>query len=56
MFRQAGSLTAVSVTTAILARSAHPGIAQSHIFAVFGLLLLCIVPLVFRVPEHRGRW
>ena len=28
MFRQSGAITAVSVTAAIMARSAHPGIAQ----------------------------
>jgi MFS family permease len=56
MFRQAGSITAVSVTTAVIARSAHPGIEQAHVFLVFAALLLLILPLVRLVPEHRGGW
>jgi EmrB/QacA subfamily drug resistance transporter len=55
-FRQAGAITAISVTTAILARSADPGIAGAHVFAVFALILLATVPLLALVPEHRGAW
>jgi EmrB/QacA subfamily drug resistance transporter len=56
MFRQAGSITAVSVTAAIVARSADPGIAQAHIFFVFAAILVCSIPLVVLVPDHRGSW
>jgi EmrB/QacA subfamily drug resistance transporter len=56
MFRQAGAITAVSVTTAVIARSAHPGIVQAHVFIVFGALLLLMLPLVKLVPDHHGNW
>jgi EmrB/QacA subfamily drug resistance transporter len=56
MFRQSGAIIAVSVTTAVLARSGDPGIAQAHVFIIFAALLVLIVPLVFLVPEHRGGW
>ncbi|HEX6447027.1 MAG TPA: MFS transporter [Streptosporangiales bacterium] len=57
MFRQAGSIIAVSVTTAILARSDHPGVAQGHVFLVFAVIVVvAVIPLVFRVPEHKGSW
>jgi MFS family permease len=57
MMRQSGAITAVSVTTAILARSSNPGIALGNIFSVFAaLLVLVAVPLVFRVPNHYGAW
>ena len=56
MFRQAGSITAVSVSTAIVARSADPGMAQAHVFIGFAVILLCALPLVALVPEYRGRW
>jgi EmrB/QacA subfamily drug resistance transporter len=56
MFRQSGAIIAVSVTTAIVARADNPGIAEAHVFTVFGILLLCLLPLVFLVPEHKGRW
>ncbi|HZC25808.1 MAG TPA: MFS transporter [Actinopolymorphaceae bacterium] len=56
MFRQSGSIVAVSVSTAVLARSGDPGATQSHIFLVFAVLLVCVAPLVRLVPDHRGRW
>lgn len=54
--RQAGSITAVSVTTAILAQADDRGSAFGYIFIGFGLLLFAAMPLVFRIPEHRGMW
>jgi EmrB/QacA subfamily drug resistance transporter len=56
MFRQAGAITAVSVTAAIVARSPDPGVAQARVFLVFAAMLIGSLPLVLRVPEHRGRW
>jgi EmrB/QacA subfamily drug resistance transporter len=56
MFRQAGSITAVSITAAIVARSADPGLAQAHVFFAFALILLASIPLILLVPEHRGNW
>jgi EmrB/QacA subfamily drug resistance transporter len=56
MFRQSGAIIAVSVTTAVIARSKDPGIAQAHIFLVFAALLVATLPLVFMVPDHRGNW
>jgi EmrB/QacA subfamily drug resistance transporter len=56
MFRQAGAITAVSITAAIVARSTDPGVTQAHVFLVFAALMACSLPLILRVPEHRGRW
>ncbi len=56
MFRQSGAITAVSITAAILARSADPGLAQAHVFLIFAATLIAALPLVLLVPEHRGRW
>jgi len=56
MFRQSGAITAVSVTTAVIGRSSHPGIEQAHVLLVFAALLLLMLPLVRLVPEHRGSW
>ena len=39
-----------------IARSGNPGIAQAHMFIVFAAVLIGCLPLVFLVPEHRGRW
>jgi len=56
MFRQSGSIIAVSITTAILARAANPGIAQAHVFLAFAVVVVLLLPLVFVVPDHRGNW
>lgn len=56
MFRQSGAIIAVSVTTAVLANSADPGLAQAHAFVVLAVLLLAAIPLIFTIPDHRGSW
>jgi hypothetical protein len=57
MFVFMGIIFSVSTVTAILNRSADPGLAQAHILWVAaGVLLAVMVPLVFRVPEHKGSW
>jgi EmrB/QacA subfamily drug resistance transporter len=56
MFRQSGSIIAVSVTTAVIARSSHPGLVQADVFMVFVVLLLVTVALVRLVPDHHGGW
>jgi EmrB/QacA subfamily drug resistance transporter len=55
-FRQAGAILAVSVSTTILARSSDPGLAQARIFGTFAVILVVILPLLKRVPEHHGTW
>ena len=45
------------VEAAVLNRSADPGLAQAHIlWVVAAVLVVVMVPLVFRVPEHKGSW
>jgi EmrB/QacA subfamily drug resistance transporter len=56
MIRQVGGITAVSVSTAVAARSGDPGQALGWLFSVFAVVLLLALPLVRRVPEHRGSW
>jgi hypothetical protein len=56
MFRRSGSIIAISVSTAVIARANDPGVMLGHIFVVFALVLLCVIPLIFLVPEHRGSW
>lgn len=56
MFRQSGSIIAVSVMTAIAANSANPAMAQAHGFVVLAVLMLVALPLVFTIPDHRGNW
>jgi MFS family permease len=57
MFVFMGIIFSVSTITAVLNRSADPGLAQARIlWVVAGILLVVMVPLVFRVPEHKGSW
>jgi EmrB/QacA subfamily drug resistance transporter len=56
MFRQAGGILSVSITTALLARSSNPGITQAYMFLVEAAVSLLMVGLVLIVPDHKGRW
>jgi EmrB/QacA subfamily drug resistance transporter len=56
MIRQSGSISAVAVTSAIATRSANPGMAMSHAFLVFAVLVAITIPMIWYVPEHRGNW
>src|SRR5579883_1138427 len=51
-----GSIITISIVTAILAGSHDPGRTQAWLFAAAGALLVVALPLIARVPEHRGSW
>ncbi|KAA9157811.1 multidrug efflux MFS transporter [Amycolatopsis acidicola] len=55
-FRQAGSITAVSVATAVSERSGDPGKTLGLVFVAFAVLVVSTLPLLFRVTDHRGTW
>lgn len=59
MFRQSGAITAISVTTAVIARSPSASAGadmQAHLFLGLAAILVLMLPLVKLVPEHRGSW
>jgi MFS family permease len=51
-----GTIITISIVTAILAGSHDAGRTQGWLFALAGALLVAALPLVARVPEHRGSW
>jgi len=51
-----GTIITISVDTAILASSHDPGRTQAWLFALAAALLVVALPLISRVPEHRGSW
>jgi EmrB/QacA subfamily drug resistance transporter len=51
-----GSVVTVSIATAVLASSNDPGGIQSWTYFVASVLLVAGMPLITRVPEHRGSW
>jgi hypothetical protein len=54
MFRQAGAIIPVSVATAVLARSPDSGVTLGHIFIIFAVIMVAVLPLVYFVSKHRG--
>lgn len=54
--RQVGQIVAVSVTATVIAASPSPGELEARVFVGFALLLLACLPVIARVPEHRGSW
>ena len=53
---QMGIISAVSIATVIIDHAASPSSAQAWIYAFFPLILLILLPIINRVPEHRGFW
>jgi MFS family permease len=51
-----GTIITISIYTAILANSHDPGRMQALLFAVTAALFVAALPLITRVPEHRGAW
>jgi EmrB/QacA subfamily drug resistance transporter len=54
--RMVGQIAVVSTTTTIIAQSASPGELQAKVFVAFAVLLVVCLPVIARVPEHRGAW
>jgi EmrB/QacA subfamily drug resistance transporter len=56
MSRQIGTIVTVSIASAVIADSADPGDVQAWVYVAAAALLVVAMPLVARVPEHRGAW
>ncbi|HET8764072.1 MAG TPA: MFS transporter, partial [Rhodanobacter sp.] len=56
MALQVGTITTISIATAFLAGRADPGAAQAWVFVAVAAVLVAGLPLIARIPEHRGAW
>ncbi len=56
MALQVGSIVTVSVATAVIAGAQDPGMAQAWFYVAAALLFVVALPMIARVPEHRGAW
>lgn len=56
MCNNLGAMTTVAVVTAVLNRVHHPGQAHAVLYLGAAALLVLTLPVVARVPEHRGAW
>jgi MFS family permease len=54
--RQIGQILAVSVSTTIIAQSADPGTLLARVFIAFAVVCVAFLPVIARVPEHKGSW
>lgn len=53
---QIGAIVAIAITTASVSGAANPGMGYAHADLVWGALFLLLIPIIARVPEHRGAW
>lgn len=53
---QIGSIVTISITTAVISGSAHPGDIQAWVYIAAALLFIVALPAISRVPEHHGSW
>lgn len=56
MCLQIGTITTVAIATAVLASSNDSGHIQAFVYVAAAVLLVAALPLITRVPEHRGSW
>lgn len=54
---QVGQIAAVSIATAVIAHAADPGAVQAWVYVVYAAVLVLVgIPVVSRIPDHRGAW
>lgn len=53
---QLGQIFTIAITTAIIAGSENPGTIHAQAYLFTALLLIFFLPLVSRIPEHKGAW
>lgn len=56
LFLQLGTIATVAIATAVLASAHDPGQMQAWVYAGQAVLVVLALPLIARVPEHRGAW
>ncbi len=56
LFRQTGSIIAVSVVTAVTSAAADPAAANTAAFLALAVVMAGAVVLATRIPNQRGRW
>ncbi|MGH8278313.1 MAG: MFS transporter [Gammaproteobacteria bacterium] len=56
MCLQIGSIITISIATAVIAGAHNSGTVQAWFYLAAALLLVVCLPLIARIPEHRGAW
>lgn len=53
---QLGTIICIATATAFIAVAAFPGETQSYFYLGLAAFLLLFIPVVSKVPEHKGSW
>lgn len=53
---QLGSIVSIAIFTAVIAGSQIAGEAQASIYIVVAVVFLIFLPVISKVPEHKGSW
>lgn len=53
---QIGAIVTISITTALISATNAPGAAHGAVYIVWAVLIALLMPVISRVPEHRGAW
>lgn len=53
---QLGAIITIGIATAIIAGTSTPGVIQAWVFAGIAVIYLIGLPLITRIPEHKGAW
>lgn len=53
---QFGTIIIIAIATAIIAGSKRPELIQSHVYIAIAALFIICLPLIKKVPEHKGSW
>ncbi|MEO7939981.1 MAG: MFS transporter [Burkholderiaceae bacterium] len=56
MTRQLGAIAAISITTAMVAGASSAGTAHAYAYLMWAAILVLAIPVIARIPEHRGAW
>lgn len=51
-----GMIVAVSITTALVAMSNTPADMYGHVYIAIVVMFVVFLPVVHKIPEHRGAW
>lgn len=53
---QLGQIFSIAIATSMIAGAQHPGNVHAHIYMLMAGLFLLFLPLISRIPEHKGAW
>lgn len=53
---QLGQIFTIAIATAIIAGSTQASNIQSHIYIAIALVFVVCLPLISKIPEHKGSW